>query len=179
MTLHDNGSNLKRPPRGVMYQIDEISKTATLIEDVRDNAAPNLTSPCCGSAAKLPSGNWVMSWGGTTSVTELTPAGNRVEALTLGVFSYRSGSGPPGHSHACTATGGDGCSVSSADCDTGAESDGEPSAGGNSDTNRGANDNTDTHTGSNANSGTGSNLRSNDLLLGLRYFVGAKRKVPT
>ena len=96
VTLHDNGTNLGRPPRGVMYQINEINKTATLIEDVRDNASPSLTSPCCGSAAKLPTGNWVMSWGGTTLVTELTPAGNRVEALTLGVFSYRADPVVPG-----------------------------------------------------------------------------------
>jgi hypothetical protein len=61
-----------------------------LIEDVRDNASPNMTSACCGSAAKLPTGNWVMSWGQNALMTELTPAGDRAAGLTFGVFSYRA-----------------------------------------------------------------------------------------
>ncbi len=96
VTLHDNGTNLGRPPRGVMYQINEEKQTATLMEDVRDNASPNMTSACCGSAAKLPSGNWVMSWGGRPLVTELTPSGDRAVALTFGVFSYRVDPVPSG-----------------------------------------------------------------------------------
>jgi hypothetical protein len=96
LTVHDNGSNLSRPPRGVRYRIDEAARTATLIEDVRDTASPSMTSLCCGSAARLPTGNWVMSWGGNALVTELTPSGSRVFVLTLGVFSYRCGCVLPG-----------------------------------------------------------------------------------
>jgi hypothetical protein len=96
VTLHDNGSSLSRPPRGVMYRIDEAGKTATLIEDVRDIASPNLLSSCCGSAAKLPTGNWVMSWGSNPLVTELTASGARIFALTLGAPSYRVGCVLPG-----------------------------------------------------------------------------------
>jgi hypothetical protein len=96
VTLHDNGSDLGRPPRGVMYRINETAKTATLIEDVRDNASPSMTSPCCGSAGKLPTGNWVMSWGNNPLVTELTPSGSRVFVLTFGAPSYRVGSVLPG-----------------------------------------------------------------------------------
>ena len=50
---------------------------------------PTLTSPCCGSAGKLPTGNWVVSWGQNPLVTELTPGGARVFVLTFGAHSYR------------------------------------------------------------------------------------------
>ncbi len=96
VTLHDNGSSLGRPPRGVRYRIDEQAMTATMIEDVRDNASPNLVSPCCGGARKLPGGNWVMSWGQNPLMTELTPAGARVFSLTFGAHSYRADPVLPG-----------------------------------------------------------------------------------
>lgn len=89
VTLHDNGSNYARPPRGVRYRIDETGRTATMVEDVRDNADPDYRSLCCGSAGKLPGGNWVASWGFGQLVMELTPAGDRVFVLTLGLSSYR------------------------------------------------------------------------------------------
>lgn len=96
VTLHDNGSSLGRPPRGVRYRINEQAMTATMIEDVRDNVSPNMTSPCCGSARKLPGGNWVMSWGQNPLMTELTPAGARVFSLTFGAHSYRADPVLPG-----------------------------------------------------------------------------------
>lgn len=96
VTLHDNGNNRGRPPRGVMYRINETLRTATLIEDVRDIVSPNMSAPCCGSAAKLPTGNWVMSWGSNPLVMELTPAGNRVFVLTFSNYSYRVDSVMPG-----------------------------------------------------------------------------------
>ena len=91
VTLHDNGTGRNRAPRAVRYRIDEAAKTATLVEQVTDTAAPNLRSSCCGSAKKLPGGDWVMSWGGNPIVTELTPAGQRAFVLTFGgAFSYRA-----------------------------------------------------------------------------------------
>jgi hypothetical protein len=43
---------------------------------VRDKAVPS--SGWGGGARKLPEGNWVVNWGGTTLMSELTPAGARV-----------------------------------------------------------------------------------------------------
>jgi len=95
VNLHDNGSGQGRPPRAVTYQIDTTDHTATLIRDLRD---PLVTaSACCGSARVLPTGNYVMGWGGSQTLTEITPAGNRVFLLQLqtGTF-YRALPTPPG-----------------------------------------------------------------------------------
>ena len=91
VTLHDNGTGRNRAPRGVRYLIDPSARTATMVEQVTDTAAPNLRSSCCGSAKRLPGGDWVMSWGSNPIVTELTPAGKRAFVLTFnGAFSYRA-----------------------------------------------------------------------------------------
>jgi hypothetical protein len=96
LTVHDNGTNLDRPPRAVRYRIDEEALTATLLEDVRDTRAPS--SGCCGGARKLPAGNWVVSWGAQPTVGEYTPSGAPVLRLTFtaGAFSYRAFPVEPG-----------------------------------------------------------------------------------
>jgi hypothetical protein len=98
VTSHDNGFHpaVKRTPRAARYQLDLLTRTATLIEQVNDPGTVN--AACCGSARKLPGGNWVMSWGGNPVVTELTPAGSRVFSLTFSgtQFSYRAHPVPPG-----------------------------------------------------------------------------------
>jgi Arylsulfotransferase (ASST) len=72
VTLHDNGTGRSRAPRAVRYTIDTTTPpllkagTATLDETITDSLAP--TSFCCGSARKLPGGDWVMGWGGTASI---------------------------------------------------------------------------------------------------------------
>ena len=40
---------------------------------------PAITTPvaCCGSARRLPGGNWVIGWGSDNASTEVTPAGTR------------------------------------------------------------------------------------------------------
>ncbi|HZP84071.1 MAG TPA: arylsulfotransferase family protein [Chthonomonadaceae bacterium] len=90
LTVHDNGTFQDRPPRAVRYSIDPIAKTATLIEQVTDPDAPS--SACCGSARKLPDGDWVMEWGFNPVVTALTPAGERLFRITFpgSYFSYRA-----------------------------------------------------------------------------------------
>lgn len=89
LTVHDNGSETTRAPRAVRYRIDRRGKTATLLEHLRDAAAP---SSGCGSARRLPGGNWVTAWGSLPIVSELTPAGTPVFRLTFtqGLFSYRA-----------------------------------------------------------------------------------------
>ena len=102
LTVHDNGTFASRPPRAVRYRIDRRAKTATLLEDVRDAAAP--TSICCGSARRLAGGNWVTAWGSQPFVSELTPAGNPVFRLTFtqNLFSYRAEPLPFGRLSAAT-----------------------------------------------------------------------------
>jgi hypothetical protein len=90
VTLHDNGTNRGRVPRAVRYKINNSSRTATLLENVTDAAVTS--SGCCGSARRLPSGNWVASWGQSPTFAELTPAGDPVFRVTFttGTFSYRA-----------------------------------------------------------------------------------------
>ena len=91
VTVHDDGSGLNRPPRGVRYRIDAAAMTATLVEQVSDPSLAG-SSVCCGSARKLPGGDWVFGWGGTNYVSEMTPTGARVFVLrmTSGPFVYRA-----------------------------------------------------------------------------------------
>jgi hypothetical protein len=92
LSLHDNGTARARPPREVRYQIDTTTTpgTATMIESLSD--AGISSSFCCGSARKLPGGNWVTGWGSTPTFTESTPAGSRVFTLTFGpsIIMYRA-----------------------------------------------------------------------------------------
>lgn len=98
ITIHDNGGYFNsagqyvgQPPRAVRYRIDASAKTATWVEQVTDSLAP--LSICCGSSRKLAGGNWVMAWGGSTLVTELTRDGARVFSLKFDappMFSYRA-----------------------------------------------------------------------------------------
>jgi hypothetical protein len=89
ITLHDNGTGLGRPPRVLRFRIDPKASTATLLERITDPDATD--SPCCGSARKLPGGNWVISWGGTHLVTEVTATGEPVFVLHFPVhISYRA-----------------------------------------------------------------------------------------
>ncbi|MDQ1447098.1 MAG: hypothetical protein QOC79_69, partial [Actinomycetota bacterium] len=93
VSMFDNGNDgnanpNQRAPRAVRYSIDTGAKTATLAEQITD---PAIVTPaqCCGSARRLPDGNWVMSWGSDNASTEVTPAGTRVFALT-NTFTYRA-----------------------------------------------------------------------------------------
>ena len=89
VTIHDNGTNgagPSRQPRVVRYAIDTVNRTATLVEQLRDSAVT--FSQCCGTARRLPGGNWVMGWGGTPLITENRPDGTEVFRLT-GTFVYR------------------------------------------------------------------------------------------
>jgi hypothetical protein len=91
VTLHDNGTGRNRSPRGVRYSINLSKRTATLQEAITDPLATN--SACCGSAARLPGGDWVSSWGFTPIVTELNSQGARQFLLRwtdTGEFSYRA-----------------------------------------------------------------------------------------
>jgi hypothetical protein len=95
ISIHDNGTNLNRPPRVVRYRIDAKAGTARLVQTFRDPA----TSPsiCCGSARRLPSGDWVVGWGGQGFVGGYDHHGRRLFSLrTPGGFAYRANPVPDG-----------------------------------------------------------------------------------
>jgi hypothetical protein len=71
----------------VRYRLDLTARTATLLEQVTDPGSNN--SGCCGSARRLPGGNWVVGFGGTPGFTEQRPDGSRVIRFT-GTFVYRA-----------------------------------------------------------------------------------------
>jgi hypothetical protein len=60
-----------------------------VVERVTD---PRVASAiCCGSATRLAGGHWLLSWGYSPLITELTATGRPVLTLTLDSgFSYRA-----------------------------------------------------------------------------------------
>jgi Arylsulfotransferase (ASST) len=99
LSIFDNNTGLGRHPRVVRYQIDEKAKTAKLVESFEDRTAT--TSPCCGSARRLPGGGWLVSWGGLKFSGAYNAKDKNAFRLQYpGGFSYRSFPVPP---HALTA----------------------------------------------------------------------------
>ncbi len=89
VTVFDNGTGRGRPPRALRFRINTRARTATLIERLVGTQTPS--SPCCGSARRLPGGDWVVSWGGTELVTELTPTDQPVLEIDFHLStSYRA-----------------------------------------------------------------------------------------
>jgi hypothetical protein len=106
VSLHDNGTGRGRAPRAVRYAIDPVARTATLVEQVTDSTVS--TSLCCGSARRLPGGDWVMSWGGGSVVTELAATNTPLFRLVFdnGLFSYRAEPVLPGQLSAAALRAG-------------------------------------------------------------------------
>lgn len=95
VTLFDDGTGLDRAPRAVRYQIDTGSQTATMLEQQTDPIAPS--SGFGGSARRLDGGDWVVGWGGTNSVSEITNTGSRVFLMQfVGGTIYRAVPVPSG-----------------------------------------------------------------------------------
>ena len=89
LTLYNNAKG-RDLPRALEFRIDAKAGTATLIQTIRfPRAGP---SRCCGSARKLPGGDWVISWSETPWVTEQTASGRPVLTLEFapGISSYRA-----------------------------------------------------------------------------------------
>lgn len=92
LTLFDNGNH--RSPsysRAVEYELDEENMTATLVWQYRNT--PDIFGNILGYVQRLPSGNTLICWGGTTpTLTEVRPDGSRTLELTMPalVFSYRA-----------------------------------------------------------------------------------------
>ena len=95
ISIYDNFTGLNKPPRVVRYRIDPESKTARLVESFEDPTAAG--SVCCGSARKLPSGGWLVGWGGLKFTGGYNSKGRSIFRLQYpGGFSYRSFPVPPG-----------------------------------------------------------------------------------
>jgi hypothetical protein len=90
LTFFDNGTLRDRPPRAVEFALDLKHRRARLLQAVA--FPPAFTSHCCGGARLLPGGDWVVSWGDTPWITELSPAGRRVLSIRfVGRYaSYRA-----------------------------------------------------------------------------------------
>ncbi len=91
VSVHDNGTNLGRAPRVLRFQIDPTAKTATVVEKLSDSEISS--SICCGSARQLPSGGWLVSWGGNPTDAEYGPDGSRIfklQFLNTSPFLYRA-----------------------------------------------------------------------------------------
>jgi hypothetical protein len=89
ITVADNSTRLRRPPRGLRFRINERKRTATLVERVVDPALR--FSLCCGSARRLRHGHWLLTFGINSEAAELTAKGKPVWRLrmTKGTYSYR------------------------------------------------------------------------------------------
>jgi hypothetical protein len=94
ISVFDNRTGVSDPPRVVRYRVDENAKTARLVESFEDPTATG--SPCCGSARKLPTGGWLVGWGGLKVTGAYNAKNKAVFRLQLpGAFSYRSFPVPP------------------------------------------------------------------------------------
>lgn len=92
VSIFDNETGLDKPPRVVRYRIDENRGEAKLVQSFTDPEVPD--SVCCGSARKLPSGDWLVGWGGVEPdglVGSYDSKGRPVFRLwTPDSFSYRA-----------------------------------------------------------------------------------------
>ncbi len=96
ITVFNNRTDLSdATPVAQRFRIDEDARTARLVETVRDRkVTPTF---CCGSARRLPSGDWLVSWGNAGIVGAYNPAGRTIFRLfTPGYWSYRADPVPPG-----------------------------------------------------------------------------------
>jgi hypothetical protein len=95
VSVFDNRTGLNDHPRVVRYRIDEKARTARLVESFEDPTATR--SICCGSARSLPSGGWLVSWGGIKFTGGYNAKGRSVFRLQYpGAFSYRAFPVPEG-----------------------------------------------------------------------------------
>lgn len=96
VTVFDNRSGLDDAvPRAVRFRVDERRGTAKLVESISD---PEIASSrCCGSARRLPSGDWLVAWGSSDLVGAYDERGRPLFRLRApGAFTYRANPVPEG-----------------------------------------------------------------------------------
>jgi hypothetical protein len=97
VSAHDNGAFRRgRRPRMVRFRIDRRTRTARLVQRIRDRNVGH--SYCCGSVQRLSGSRWLIDWGSRSLMEEVTGRGRRVLSITLPnkLFTYRAQSVPPG-----------------------------------------------------------------------------------
>jgi len=92
-TLFDNGNlHIPQISRGLEYQIDEQSMTATLVWDFQHT--PAIYASSTGSTRRLPNNNTLIGWGGATpvAISEVAPNKQTVWEIELptNVAGYRA-----------------------------------------------------------------------------------------
>jgi len=96
VTIFNNRTDLTDDvARAQRFRIDEQAGTARLVETVTD---PTISAVfCCGSARRLPSREWLISWGNNPVVGAYDRAGRAIYRLHLeGGFTYRANPVPGG-----------------------------------------------------------------------------------
>jgi hypothetical protein len=90
VSVFDNGTFRGHQPRAARYRVNAKRRTATLVEQVTYPTV--VSSPCCGSARRLPHGHWLVDWGGGSLITEIAPGGRHVLTLRMAnaLLSYRA-----------------------------------------------------------------------------------------
>jgi Arylsulfotransferase (ASST) len=91
VTVFDNRTDLRTPPRAVRFRINESNGTATLLQSISDPSVP--ASQCCGSARRLSNGDWLIDWGQANKhpIGGYKPNGQRTFLLTFDAHSsYRA-----------------------------------------------------------------------------------------
>jgi hypothetical protein len=96
VTIFDNRTDLADAiPRAQRFRIDEQAGTARLVDSITDKHVKSTF--CCGSARRLPSGEWLISWGNTSLVGAYDRAGRALYRLDLeGALTYRANPVPDG-----------------------------------------------------------------------------------
>jgi hypothetical protein len=100
ITVYDNRSHLG-PPRAVRFRIDPSKHTASFVEQVTDPKAQDSGSE--GSARRLVGGDWVVTWGETNVISEISRTNALVARLELDhAIDYRTQPVPYGRLKAST-----------------------------------------------------------------------------
>lgn len=98
ITVFDNRTGLPDGvPRALRFRIDERAGTAKLVETITDRRVTSAF--CCGSARRLPSKEWLVSWGNTGIVGAYDRDGRVIYRLITppgSGFTYRANPVPPG-----------------------------------------------------------------------------------
>ncbi len=93
LSVYDDGTHRRRPPRLVRYRLDLGRGTATFLDELRDPEA--IHSHCCGSGRAFGDG-WLVDWGDNPLVTGFDSRGRIAFRLGLPRSSYRAVPVPPG-----------------------------------------------------------------------------------
>lgn len=88
LSVHDNRSHTRDPPRLVRYRIDPKRGTARFLSQYTDPRGARF-SMCCGGARKFNTG-WLAAWGNAGTVSAFDERGKLAFRLTLPAPTYRA-----------------------------------------------------------------------------------------